>query len=82
MYSNGATADAWPWRNATVMASWPQKPVMPNVSSSGQSFNCTGTQFGQAIAPAPTATITIIHSTMLSVLSVRLDKRPTTAATA
>ena len=35
-FVKGATAEALPWRNASVIASWPTKPVTASASSTGQ----------------------------------------------
>ena len=82
LYSNGATMDAWPWRKASVMASWPQKPVIASASSNGRSARAMGNQLGSASRPAPTAMDSIMVRISDSLVSVRLARRPATAATA
>ena len=58
------------------------KPVTAKPSSNAVCSARSGTQSGQAKRPAPTPMNTIIHSTKLSALSLRLASRPLTAATA
>ena len=83
LYSNGAIADASPWRNASVIASWPRKPVTATPANTQPSTSMrTVTQCGAAITPAPSATIVVSQNTRASVLSVRCTMRTVIADTA
>ena len=82
VYSNGATALACPLRKASLMVSWPRKPVTASASSSAAWSICTGFHWDQASRPPPTLMKIIMVRISDSVLSVRLSRRPATAATA
>ena len=82
VYSNGATADALPCRNASVMAIWPKNPVTASAAIKGQCDCATSTHCGQARAVAPTAHMLVAQNTRLTAASVRLSMRPAIAVTA
>ena len=75
MYSNGATSEASPWRNASVTATWPSAPVRPIAPTIHRSPRAIGTQSGQASAPAPAAISAISQTTIAWVESVRDNSR-------
>ncbi|MNW03666.1 hypothetical protein D3C71_1996330 [compost metagenome] len=82
VYSNGATTDACPCRNASVIASWPPNPVTARPATSGQWACATPTHWGHANAPAPSARKVVVQKTRLALESVRVSTRPVMADTA
>ena len=81
-YSSGASSEASPRRNASVMAYWPSAPAMPTPAISQACSPRNATHPGAASAPAPTAIDAISHTTIACVLSVHASTRTVIAATA
>ena len=82
VYSKGATTEACPWRNASVIASCPANPVTASPATSGQWACATPTHWGHASAPAPSASSVVVQNTRLALESVRVSMRPVMADTA
>lgn len=82
MYSKGATSEASPCLNASVIATCPSAPASPIAPTIHQSPRAIGTHVGHARAPAPNATTTISQTTIAWVESVRARIRTVIADTA
>ena len=82
VYSNGATADAWPWRKASVMASWPRKPLIASATSNGVCVGATAIYCGAASTLPSSVIASVVQNTSVASGSLRLTMRPTTFDTA
>ena len=82
VYSSGASNEASPSRNASVIRYWPSAPAKPSASTSQACSIRSGTHCGHAIRPAPSAISAISQTTIAWLLSVRARIRTVIAETA